>query len=102
MRNRRHRAWEWSDHTPMDKRADLHDQLVLFLAQEHRGGFLLADPVEVCTISFWEHLADFVASQDCERCHQLETRIAHLNRAVANCQRWLRWLLRYRGGRRHE
>jgi hypothetical protein len=51
----------------MDKRADLHDQVVLFLAQEHRGGFLLADPVEVCTISFWEHLADFIASQDCER-----------------------------------
>jgi hypothetical protein len=31
---------------------DLHDQLVLFMQQEHRGGFLLADPLIVCTIGF--------------------------------------------------
>jgi hypothetical protein len=79
---------------------ELHDQLVVFMQVEHRGGFLLADPLIVCPLGFWEHLAEFIAAQDCERCHQLEARIAHLNREVANCQRWLRWLLRYRGGRR--
>jgi hypothetical protein len=81
-------------------RTDLHDQLVLFMQEEQRGGFLLANPLTVCTIGFWEHLADFIAAQDCERCPQLETRITHLNHEIANCQRWLRWLLRYRGGRR--
>jgi hypothetical protein len=81
-------------------RADLHDQLVVFMQHEHRGGFLLADPLTGCTIGFWEHLAEFIASQDCERYHQLEARIAHLNREIANCQRWLRWLVRYRGGLR--
>jgi hypothetical protein len=80
--------------------AELHDQLVVFMQEEHRGGFLLADPLTVCTISFWEHPAEFIASQDCERYPQLDTRIAHLNREVWNYQRWLRWLLRYRGGRR--
>jgi hypothetical protein len=84
----------------MIERTVLHDQLVVFMQQEHRGGFLLADPLTVCTIGFWEHLAEFIAVQDCERCHQLEARIANLNREIANCQRWLRWLLRYRGGRR--
>jgi hypothetical protein len=81
-------------------RVDLHDQLVVFMQGEHRGGFLLADPLTVCTIGFWEHISEFIASQACERCPQLETRIAHLNREIANCQCWLRWLLRYRGGRR--
>jgi hypothetical protein len=80
--------------------AELHDQLVIFMQHEHRGGFLLADPVEVCTLGFWEHLAEFIASQDCARCPKLDTRIAHLGREIANCQRWQRWLLRYRGGRR--
>jgi hypothetical protein len=84
----------------MTNRADLHDQVVVFMQNEHRGGFLLADPVEVCTIGFCDHLAAFIAGQDCERCHQFEARIADLNREIANCQRWLRWLLRYRGGRR--
>jgi len=84
----------------MTNRTDLHDQLVVFMQEEHRGGFLLADPLTVCTISFWEHFADFIAAQDCERCYQFEARIANLNREIANCQRWLRHLLRYRGGRR--
>ena len=84
----------------MTNPTELHDQLVVFMQEEHRGGFLLADPLIVCTISFWEHLAEFIASQDCERCPQLDTRIAHLSREITNCQRWLRWLLRYRGGRR--
>jgi hypothetical protein len=53
----------------MIERTVLHDQLVVFMQQEHRGGFLLADPLTVCTIGFWEHLAEFIAVQDCERCH---------------------------------
>jgi len=84
----------------MTNPTDLHDQLVVFMQAEHCGGFLLADPLTVCTLGFWEHLAEFIASQDCELCHQLEARVANLNREIANCQRWLRWLLRYRGGRR--
>ena len=84
----------------MTNPTELHDQLVVFMQAEHRGGFLLADPLTVCTISFWEHLADFIGAQECERCHQLAARIDNLNREIANCQRWLRWLLRYRGGRR--
>ena len=80
---------------------DLHDQIiVVFLKNEYRGGFLLADPLTACTITFIEHLSKFIAAQACERCPQIETQIAHLNRAIANCRRWLRWLLRYRGGRR--
>jgi len=81
----------------MPNRADLYDQLVVFMQEEHRGGFLLADPLTVCTISFWEHISDFITAQECERCHQRDLRIADLNREIANCQRWL---LRYRGGRR--
>jgi hypothetical protein len=42
----------------MINRADLHDQLVVFIQHEHRGGFLLADPLIVCTIGFWEHLTN--------------------------------------------
>jgi hypothetical protein len=49
-------------------RVDLHDQLVVFMQGEHRGGFLLADPLTVCTIGFWEHISEFIASQACERC----------------------------------
>jgi hypothetical protein len=41
----------------MANRAELHDQLVSFMQNEHRGGFLVADPLTVCTIGFWEHLA---------------------------------------------
>jgi hypothetical protein len=37
------------------ERTVLHDQLVVFMQQEHRGGFLLVDPLTVCTIGFWEH-----------------------------------------------
>jgi hypothetical protein len=85
----------------MINRADLHDQLVVFMQQEHRGGFLLADPLTTWTISFWEHFAAFISAQDRERCHQLEAKVANLNREIANCQRWLRWLLRFRVGRRH-
>jgi hypothetical protein len=81
--------------------AELHDQLVIFMQEEHRCGFLLAVPLTVCTIGFWEHISEFIASQACERCPQLEARVAHLNREIANCQRWLRWLLRYRGGPGH-
>jgi hypothetical protein len=39
----------------MANRAELHDQLVSFVQNEHRGGFLLADPLTICTIDFWEH-----------------------------------------------
>lgn len=84
----------------MTNPAELHDQLVLFMPEDHCGGLLLADPLSVCTSGFWEHLADFIAAQECQRCPQLETQIAHLNREIANCQRWMRWLLRYRGERR--
>ena len=80
----------------MINHTDLHDQLVVFMQQEYAGGLLLADPLTVCTIGFWEHISEFIASQACERCPQLEARVAHLNREIANCQRWLRWLLRYR------
>jgi hypothetical protein len=85
----------------MTNRADLHDQRVVFRQEEYRGRLLLVDPLTVCTIAFWEHISEFIASQDCERCPQLGTRIANLNREIANCQRWLRWLLRYRGGPGH-
>jgi hypothetical protein len=80
--------------------AELHDQLVVFMQAEHRGGFLLADPLTVCTIGFWEHLAEFIASQECPHCYELTMQIADLKRQIANCQRWLRWCTRYRGGRR--
>jgi len=36
----------------MTNRTDLHDQLVAFMKNEHRGQFLLADPLTVCTIGF--------------------------------------------------
>jgi hypothetical protein len=85
----------------MTERAELHDQLVVFLQQEHRGGFLLADPLTVCTLGFWEHLAGFIAAQECPHCHKLTTQIADLKRQIAHCQRWLRWCTRFRGGRRH-
>jgi hypothetical protein len=75
-------------------RSDLHDQIVLCLQQEFRGGFLLVDPLSVGTIGFWEHLADFIAGQDCARCHQLDMCMVELARRM-------RWLTRFRGGRRH-
>jgi len=84
----------------MTDRADLHDQLVVFMWEEHRGGFLLADPLTVCTLGFWEHPADFIAAQECPHCHELTTQIVDLKRQIANCQRCLRWCTRYRGGRR--
>jgi hypothetical protein len=52
----------------MEPRRDVHDQVVLFLHEEFRGRFLLADPAEVCTVGVLEHLADFIAAQPCERC----------------------------------
>jgi hypothetical protein len=80
---------------------DLHDQLVLFLQEEHHGWFFLADLLTVCTLGFWEHLADFIAGQECPHCHELTTQITDLKRQIANCQRWLRWCTRFRGGHRH-
>jgi hypothetical protein len=82
-------------------RADLHGQLVVFLQEEHRGGFLLADPLTVCTIGFWEHLAEFIAAQAFDACHERDVRWAELTRQLAHCQRWLRWCTRFRGGRHH-
>jgi hypothetical protein len=83
----------------MEPRRDVHDQVVLFLQEEFRGRFLLADPAEVCTVGFLEHLADFIAAQPCERCAEAETKIAALTRQVSNIQRWLRWATRaYRRG----
>jgi hypothetical protein len=85
----------------MTDRADLHDQLLSFLQAEHRDGFLLADPVEVCTIGFFEHLADFIDAQPCEGRQVLETRIAELNCRLIHAQRRISWFSQYRGGRRH-
>ena len=79
----------------------VHDQILLFLQEEYRGQFLRADPAEVCTLGFFEHLADFIAAQPCEQCAQADVRIATLTRQVANVQRWLRWATRaYRRGPR--
>jgi hypothetical protein len=75
----------------MTDRADLHDQILLFLQNEHRDGFLLADPVEVCTIGFFEHLAEFIDAQPCERRQVLETRIAKLNCRLVHPQRRISW-----------
>jgi hypothetical protein len=52
----------------MTNPAELRDQSIVFMQHEHRGGSLLADPLTVCTLGFWEHLAEFIASQDCELC----------------------------------
>lgn len=75
----------------MAPRHVLHDQVLLFLQAEYRGQFLRADPAEMCTIGFLEHLADFIAAQPCPRCADAEVKITALTRQVANVQRWLRW-----------
>ena len=36
----------------MTNPAELRDQSIVFMPHEHRGGFLLADPLTVCTLGF--------------------------------------------------
>lgn len=85
----------------MDERPGFDDNLVLFLQQEYRGDFLLADPATVCTLGFYEHLDEFVAAQACPHCAEQAMRVRDLSRQVANRQRWLRWVTRVWGGPRH-
>jgi hypothetical protein len=66
-----------------------HDNVVDFLQHEYRAGFLLADPDQVCTVAFLEHLAQFIEAQ-C-RCLVCATVAADYAREVENLQR--------RGGR---
>jgi hypothetical protein len=75
------------------------DDVVEFLQNEYRDGYLLADPHQVCSVAFLEHLATFIEAHGGERCRHCDALIADYNRQIANLQRRVRWLLpRRRGG----
>jgi hypothetical protein len=64
----------------------LHDSLVTFLRQEHRNGTLRADPDQVCTVTFLEHLMRFIEEQKCQ-CLICDAVAADYARQVENLQR---------------
>jgi hypothetical protein len=76
----------------------LQDNIVTFLQDQYRGGYLLADPEQVCTVAFLENLVEFIEAHGGERCRHCDALIADYNRQIANLQRWVRWLLPLRRG----
>jgi hypothetical protein len=78
----------------------LHDNLVTFLRDEYRDGFLLMDPDEFCTVEFLTHLATFIEAQAGARCQHCDAVVSDYRRQVEHLQKWIRWLLPRRGGQR--
>ena len=79
----------------------LHDNVVEFLQNEYREGFLLANPDQFCSVEFLEHLVGFIGAQAGVRCPRCDAVVSNYTRQIENLQRWVRWLLpRRRGGRR--
>jgi hypothetical protein len=62
----------------------VHDNVVTFLRDEYRHGFLLADPDKICTVAFLEHLAGFIEAQGRERCRHCDAIAAELTCQVQN------------------
>jgi len=46
------------------------NQLVVFMQEETAAASSSPIRSPSGTISFWEHISDFITAQECERCHQ--------------------------------
>jgi hypothetical protein len=78
----------------------VQDNIMTFLQEEYRAGYLLADPYEVCTVLFLQHLLEFIEAQGGSQCPRCDAVVSDYSRQIANLQRWVRWILpRRRGGR---
>jgi hypothetical protein len=74
--------------------------IVEFLHNEYRDGYLLADPDQFCTVGFLEHLCNFIEAQHGPGCPRCDAVVSDYRRQIENLSKWVRWLLpRRRGGR---
>jgi hypothetical protein len=79
----------------------MQDNLFAFLQNEFRSGFLLADPLQICSVAFLEHLSDFIEAQHGPNCPRCDAVVSDYRRQLRHLERWVRWLLpRRRGGGR--